>query len=134
MELNSKGKWWKIVLAFAIIGFFLTYNLTYLLDALLGHVMHVYNTPWWCSAVNTSRNQSDVKTVLLWTPLMHDRDWGFAAGHEAFKSCREQRCQLTTDRCLANMSSAVLFHGCQINTYDLPPTHPHKQVRCHTLS
>ncbi len=133
MELNPKGKWGKTFLLFATISFFLMYNLEYLLDGLLGHVMHVYNTPWWCSSAYTSPNQSAVKTLLLWTPLMHNRDWGFDAGPKAFFPCREQRCQLTQDRCLANISSAVLFHGCQINTYDLPPTHPNKQVIWYTL-
>ncbi len=129
MELNSKGKWWKIFFAFATMGFFLMCNLEYLLDTLVGHVMHVYNTPWWCSSVNTIQNQLHVKTVLLWTPLMHGPGWGFDTGPTAFIPCKEQRCQLTTDRCLANISSAVLFHGCQINTHDLPSTHPYKQVR-----
>ena len=63
MLLRHRVTWWKCLVVFSTLSFYITYNLTNLLDVILGHVMHMYNTPLWCPALNTYRNLANLKQV-----------------------------------------------------------------------
>nr|XP_012217622.1 PREDICTED: alpha-(1,3)-fucosyltransferase C-like [Linepithema humile]XP_012217623.1 PREDICTED: alpha-(1,3)-fucosyltransferase C-like [Linepithema humile]XP_012217624.1 PREDICTED: alpha-(1,3)-fucosyltransferase C-like [Linepithema humile]XP_012217625.1 PREDICTED: alpha-(1,3)-fucosyltransferase C-like [Linepithema humile] len=70
-----------------------------------------------------------MKTILLWNTFFGDRNFYFGEG-DIFRDCPINTCKIFNDRDYLNVEDydAILFHGNELNKYDMPARRKPKQL------